>query len=84
MLFDVLGWTFIAVAVITAVPKVRRLLAEPTGRDRAGSRARSKDWSSVRQAVILAGAGLTLLQLPALRTGRFRWPIDLSLALIAT
>jgi hypothetical protein len=88
VLFDVLGWTFIAVAVVNAVPKVRRLLADPAGRDRAGSRARSKerskDWSSVRQSVVLAGTGLTQLQLPALRTGSFRWPLDVSLAPLAT
>jgi hypothetical protein len=77
VLFDVSGWTFIVVAVINAVPKVRRLLADAAGRDRAGSRARSQDWAGLRQSVILAGTGLTLLQLPVLRTGRFRWPVDL-------
>jgi DivIVA domain-containing protein len=80
VVFDVLGWTFIAVAVISAVPKVRRLLAGPAGRDRAGSRARSKDWSGVRQSLILAGAGLT--QLEAVRTASFRWRLDVPLAVI--
>lgn len=80
MVFDVLGWTFIAVAVISAVPKVRRLLAGPAGRDRAGSRARSKDWSGVRQSLILAGAGLTQLQ--AVRTASFRWRLDVPLVVI--
>jgi DivIVA domain-containing protein len=78
--FDVLGWILVAVAVINAVPKVRRLLADPAERDRERSRARSKDWAGVRQSVILAATGLT--QLPML-TGRFRWPLDVSLALLA-
>ena len=84
MLLDVLGWSFIAVAVINAVPKVRRLLSGPEGRDRSGSRTRSSDWSGIRQSVILAGSGLTQLQLPAVRTGSFRWPLSLSLVLLAT
>ena len=84
MLLDVLGWGCIAVAVINAVPKVRRLLAGPAGRDRGGSRTPSSDWSGIRQSVILAASGLTQVQLPAVRTGSFRWPLVLSILLLAT
>jgi DivIVA domain-containing protein len=84
VLLDVLGWGCIAVAVINAVPKVRRLLAGPAGRDRGGSRTPSSDWSGIRQSVILAASGLTQVQLPAVRTGSFRWPLVLSILLLAT